>query len=67
NARILYRKLIKLFHLDTHVKLVQYIKLAEHVTAGYAETVREPRLPLTGAEREATLAIINETLAALKG
>jgi 4-hydroxy-tetrahydrodipicolinate synthase len=65
-ARTLYRKLIKLFHLDTHVKLVQYIKLAENVTAGYAETVREPRLPLTGAERETTLAIINETLAALK-
>ncbi|OZI64503.1 dihydrodipicolinate synthase family protein [Bordetella genomosp. 11] len=66
NARSLYRKLIKLFHLDTHVKLVQYIKLAENITAGYAETVREPRLPLTGAEREATLAIIHETLAALK-
>ncbi len=45
---------------------MQYIKLAENITAGYAETVREPRLPLTGAEREATLAIIHETLAALK-
>jgi 4-hydroxy-tetrahydrodipicolinate synthase len=65
-ARILYRKLIKLFHLDTHVKLVQYIKLAENVTAGFAETVREPRLALTGEERATTLAIINETLAALK-
>jgi 4-hydroxy-tetrahydrodipicolinate synthase len=64
-ARILYRKLIDLFHLDTHVKLVQYIKLAENITAGYAETVREPRLPLTGKEREDTLAIVHATLAAL--
>jgi 4-hydroxy-tetrahydrodipicolinate synthase len=64
-ARILYRKLIDLFHLDTHVKLVQYIKLAENITAGYAETVREPRLPLTGKEREDTIAIVQKTLAAL--
>lgn len=65
-ARKLYQALIELFHLDTHVKLVQYIKLAEHVIAGYAETVKPPRLPLVGAERERTLAIIHKTLGDLK-
>jgi 4-hydroxy-tetrahydrodipicolinate synthase len=65
-ARALYRALIPLFHLDTHVKLVQYIKLAEHVTAGSAETVKPPRLSLIGEERERTLAVIHQTLAHLK-
>jgi 4-hydroxy-tetrahydrodipicolinate synthase len=65
-ARKLYQALIELFHLDTHVKLVQYIKLAEHVVAGHAETVKPPRLPLVGEERERTLAIIHKTLADLK-
>ncbi len=61
-ARHLYRVLIQLYHLDIHVKLVQYIKLAENITAGYAETVRPPRLPLIGAERERTITIVNKTL-----
>jgi 4-hydroxy-tetrahydrodipicolinate synthase len=65
-TRTLYRALIPLFHLDTHVKLVQYIKLAEHVTAGSAETVKPPRLSLIGEERERTLAVIHQTLAHLK-
>ena len=65
-ARRLYRALIPLFHLDTHVKLVQYIKLAESVTAGYAETVRPPRLALVGEERERILAIVHKTLADVK-
>ncbi len=49
-ARALYRVLIDLFHLDTHVKLVQYIniKLAENITAGYVEYVKAPRLVLEG-------------------
>ncbi|SMG21134.1 dihydrodipicolinate synthase family protein [Paraburkholderia susongensis] len=62
-ARKLYRALIDLFHLDTHVKLVQYIKLAENITAGYAETVKAPRLKLEGAEREKVVAIVEKTLA----
>jgi 4-hydroxy-tetrahydrodipicolinate synthase len=66
SARKLYRVLIDLYHLDTHVKLVQYIKLAESVTAGYAEYVKAPRLMLEGAERERTLKIIEKTLAGLK-
>ena len=61
-ARRLYRALIPLFHLDTHVKLVQYIKLAENVIAGYPETVKPPRLVLVGEERERILAIVRKTL-----
>ncbi len=41
------------FHLDTHVKLVQYIKLAEHLVYGAPEWTRPPRLPLIGEERSA--------------
>ena len=66
DARRLYRVLTPLFHLDTHVKLVQYIKLAENVTAGFAEQVREPRLPLVADERSRVLGIINRTIADLE-
>ncbi|MCX4144594.1 dihydrodipicolinate synthase family protein [Paraburkholderia madseniana] len=62
-ARKLYRALIDLFHLDTHVKLVQYIKLAENITAGYSETVKAPRLKLEGEERQKVIAIVEKTLA----
>lgn len=65
-ARLLYRALTPLFHLDTVVKLVQHIKLAESVTAGFAETVKPPRLPLVGAEREKTLAVVEKTMVDLK-
>ena len=61
-ARKLYRALIDLFHLDTHVKLVQYIKLAENITAGYSETVKAPRLKLEGEERQKVVAIVEKTL-----
>lgn len=65
-ARQLYRVLTPLFHLDTVVKLVQHIKLAENITAGFPETMKAPRLPLVGAERENTIAIVKKTLADLK-
>ena len=65
-ARKLYRVLTPLFHLDTVVKLVQHIKLAENVTAGYAETVKPPRLNLAGDERERTLAIVRKTVSDLE-
>ncbi len=65
-ARKLYAALIQLFHLDTVVKLVQHIKLAENLITGSAETVKPPRLDLEGAERERTIAITNKTLADLK-
>jgi 4-hydroxy-tetrahydrodipicolinate synthase len=64
-ARRLYRLLTPAFHLDTHVKLVQYIKLAEHVAYGSPEWVRSPRLPLVGPEREAVMAILETTVASL--
>jgi len=65
-ARTLYRVLTPLYHLDTVVKLVQHIKLAEHIIAGSAETVKPPRLNLVGAERERTISIVRKTLADLK-
>lgn len=64
-ARALYRVLTPAFHLDTDVKLVQYIKLAEHLAYGAPEWVRTPRLPLEGAERERVAAVIRATIAAL--
>jgi 4-hydroxy-tetrahydrodipicolinate synthase len=65
-ARPLYRIMTPAFHLDTHVKLVQYIKLAEHVTYGAPEWTRAPRLPLIGAERERVMAVLEKTVADLK-
>ncbi|WP_421700061.1 dihydrodipicolinate synthase family protein [Ancylobacter sp.] len=64
-ARALYRILTPAFHLDTDVKLVQYIKLAEKVTYGAPEWVRAPRLPLIGTERERVLGVLEATVRAL--
>jgi 4-hydroxy-tetrahydrodipicolinate synthase len=64
-ARPLYRILTPAFHLDTNVKLVQYIKFAEHLVYGAPEAVRRLRLPLAGAERNEVAAIIKATIAAL--
>lgn len=58
DARVMYRWFYPLLKLDTHIKFVQYIKLAVQEAGLGAEWVREPRLPLTGAEREHVLAII---------
>lgn len=65
-ARALYRILTPSFHLDTHVKLVQYIKLAECLTEGSPEWVRAPRLVLVGAERDMVISTVNTAIAALK-
>jgi 4-hydroxy-tetrahydrodipicolinate synthase len=65
-ARKLYRVLTPLFHLDVHVKLVQYIKLAESITAGYSENLKAPRLKLEGEERRKIIAIVEKTMADLK-
>lgn len=64
-ARSLYRILTPAFHLDTSVKLVQYIKLAEHLVYGAPDMVRRPRLPLGGGERQEAAAIIKQAIAAL--
>jgi 4-hydroxy-tetrahydrodipicolinate synthase len=57
-----YRWYTPLLHLDTHVKLVQYIKLAVQECGYGSETVRPPRLPLVGAERERILGIIRHAI-----
>ena len=62
----LYRLLTPAFHLDTDVKLVQYIKFAEHLVYGAPEHVRPPRLPIEGDERARVEAVIRETIARLK-
>lgn len=62
-ARELYRWYTPLLHLDTKVKLVQYIKLAMQEAGLGSEMVRAPRLPLVGAEREEILGIIRKAIA----
>jgi 4-hydroxy-tetrahydrodipicolinate synthase len=62
-ARALYRWFYPLLKLDTHVKFVQYIKLAVQEVGLGREWVREPRLPLVGAEREQVLRVIRDGLA----
>jgi 4-hydroxy-tetrahydrodipicolinate synthase len=62
-ARELYRWYTPLLHLDTKVKLVQYIKLAMQETGLGSEMVRAPRLPIVGAEREEILQIIRHAIA----
>jgi 4-hydroxy-tetrahydrodipicolinate synthase len=58
-AREIYRWYMPLLHLDTHVKFVQYIKLAIQEVGLGTEWVRAPRLPLIGAERDAVLKVIH--------
>ncbi len=61
-ALALYRWFMPLLHLDTHVKLVQYIKLANQMTGYGLEHVRAPRLPLIGAERAEVEAIVRRAI-----
>ncbi|ARS39193.1 dihydrodipicolinate synthase family protein [Sphingobacteriaceae bacterium GW460-11-11-14-LB5] len=59
----IHRWFLPILELDTHPKLVQYIKLAEVGTGIGTERTRAPRLALKGAERERVLKIINDGLA----
>jgi len=59
-ATKIYRWFMPLLELDIHPKLVQYIKLAAAQTGLGTEYVREPRLILSGKEREQILKIIND-------
>jgi 4-hydroxy-tetrahydrodipicolinate synthase len=59
-AREVYRWYTPLLHLDTHPKLVQYIKLAAAECGYGTELTRPPRLPLVGEERERVLKIIRK-------
>jgi len=50
-ARSIYRWFTPLLHLDTKIKLVQYIKLGQQIVGLGSEKVRAPRLELVGEER----------------
>ncbi|MEP3209799.1 MAG: dihydrodipicolinate synthase family protein [Maribacter sp.] len=58
----IYRWFMPLLELDISPQLVQNIKLAEVATGLGTENVREPRLPLQGAERIRVQRIIEEGL-----
>jgi len=62
-ARELYRWYTPLLHLDTKIKLVQYIKLAMAEVGLGSETTRAPRLAVAGEEREQVLAVIRHAIA----
>jgi 4-hydroxy-tetrahydrodipicolinate synthase len=58
----LYRWFTPVLHLDTHPKLVQYIKLAQAMNGLGSENVRPPRLKLEGEERARITAIIQRAI-----
>jgi len=58
----IYRWYMPMLHFDSHPKLVQYIKLAVAEVGYGTETVRPPRLPLIGEERERILKIIHDSI-----
>ena len=61
-ARAIYQWFLPLLELDISPKLVQNIKLAESMVGLGSEHVREPRLPLTGDERETAVSVIEKAL-----
>lgn len=62
-ARRIYDWYMPLLHLDTHVKFVQYIKLAIQECGLGREWVRAPRLPLEGPERARVLRVLHQGIA----
>ncbi len=58
----IYRWFLPLLELDISPQLVQNIKLAEVATGIGTETVRKPRLKLSGDERQRVLKVIEEGL-----
>ena len=59
----IYRWYMPLLHLDSHPKLVQYIKLASAEMGYGKETVRPPRLTLIGEERERIVNMVQQCAA----
>jgi 1-pyrroline-4-hydroxy-2-carboxylate deaminase len=59
----LYRWYTPLLHLDTKIKLVQYIKMCMAEVGMGSEVTRAPRLRVEGSEREEVLQIIRQALA----
>ena len=62
-ARAIYRWFTPTLHLDTHMKLVQYIKIGQQVVGLGSEWVRAPRLPLEGEERTRILGLYETAIA----
>jgi 4-hydroxy-tetrahydrodipicolinate synthase len=62
-ATALYHWFLPLLRLDTVPKFVQLIKLVQRELGCGSARVRGPRLELTGAELEETLALIRERMA----
>jgi len=62
-TRALYEWFLPLLRLDTVPKFVQLIKLVQQETGLGSETVRPPRLPLEGRERDEVLALVRGALA----
>lgn len=62
-AIAVYRWYTPLLHLDTHPKLVQYIKLASAECGYGTELCRPPRLSLVGEERERVVKMIRTAIA----
>jgi len=61
-AKAIYRWYMPLLYLDLGNHFVQKIKLASQANGIGAEWVRQPRLPLTGVERDEVLAVIHHAL-----
>jgi dihydrodipicolinate synthase/N-acetylneuraminate lyase len=59
----IYRWYMPMLHFDSHPKLVQYIKLTCAEMGYGTETVRAPRMPLVGAQREEALKIVRDSAA----
>jgi 1-pyrroline-4-hydroxy-2-carboxylate deaminase len=62
-ARELYRWYTPLLHLDTKIKLVQYIKMCVAELGLGSELTRPPRLVVEGDERTEVLGIIRKAIA----
>ncbi|MGH7505922.1 MAG: dihydrodipicolinate synthase family protein [Longimicrobiales bacterium] len=62
-AMELYSWFLPLLRFDTVPHFVQLIKLVQAEVGKGCETVRPPRLPVAGEEREAALAVLRERLA----
>ena len=62
-ARKLYEWFLPLLRLDTVPKFVQLIKLVQEEVGHGNARVRPPRLELEGAEREAVVALVKQSLA----
>jgi 1-pyrroline-4-hydroxy-2-carboxylate deaminase len=62
-ARALYRWFTPVLHLDTHSKLVQYIKLGQQIVGTGSEKVRAPRMELVGEERAHIIGLYEKAIA----